>query len=99
MNGIMTKNFGLSFKGCSRIPVHLIHLHGKMIHYGTKIIYIYLRDSKLKQKVLLEFHTSSVGGHSGFLKTYHGVKKEVFWDGLKTNVQRFVVGMFGFLAK
>jgi hypothetical protein len=26
-----------------RIPVHQIHLHGKMIHYGTKIAYIYVR--------------------------------------------------------
>jgi transposase InsO family protein len=39
----------------------------------------------------LELHTSVVGGHSGFLKTYHRVKKDFFWDGLKTNVQRFVV--------
>jgi hypothetical protein len=38
----------------------------------------------------LELHTSSVGGHSGFLKTYHRVKKEFFWDGLKIDVQRFV---------
>jgi hypothetical protein len=37
------KMCGLSFKGCSRIPVHHIHLHGKMIHYGTKIAYIYVR--------------------------------------------------------
>jgi hypothetical protein len=37
------KKCGLSFKGCSRIPVHQIHLHGKMIHYGTKITYIYVR--------------------------------------------------------
>jgi hypothetical protein len=48
------------------------------------------KNSKLKQKVLLELHTSPVGGHSGFLKTYHRVKKDFFWDGLKTNVQRFV---------
>jgi hypothetical protein len=46
--------------------------------------------SQLKQKVLLELHTSAVGGHSRFLKTYHRFKKEFFWDGLKTNVQRFV---------
>jgi hypothetical protein len=39
----------------------------------------------------LELHTSPVGGHSGFLKTYHRVKKDFFWDGLKTDVQRFVV--------
>jgi hypothetical protein len=47
-------------------------------------------NSQLKQKVLLELHTSPVGGHSGFLKTYHRVKKDFFWDGLKTDVQRFV---------
>jgi hypothetical protein len=49
------------------------------------------KNNQLKQKVLLELHTSPVGGHSGFLKTYHGVKKEFFGDGLKTNVQSFVV--------
>jgi hypothetical protein len=38
----------------------------------------------------LELHTSPVGGHLRFLKTYHRVKKEFFWDGLKTDVQRFV---------
>jgi hypothetical protein len=48
-------------------------------------------NSQLKQKVLLELHTSLVGGHSGFLKTYHRVKREFFGDGLKTDVQRFVV--------
>jgi hypothetical protein len=26
----------------------------------------------------------------GFLKTYHRVEKDFFWDGLKTDVQRFV---------
>jgi hypothetical protein len=48
------------------------------------------KNSQLKQKVLLELHTSPVGGHSGFLKTYYRVKKDFFWDGLKTDVQRFV---------
>jgi hypothetical protein len=48
------------------------------------------KNSQFKQKVLLELHTSLVGGHSGFLKTYHRVKKEFFWDGLKTDVKRFV---------
>jgi hypothetical protein len=38
----------------------------------------------------LELHTSLVGGHSGFLRTYHRFKKEFFWDGLKNDVQRFV---------
>ena len=38
----------------------------------------------------MELHTSPLGGHSGFLKTYHRVKKEIFWDGLKSNIQKFV---------
>jgi hypothetical protein len=36
------------------------------------------KNSQLKQKVLLELHTSPIGGHSGFLKTYHRVKKDFF---------------------
>jgi hypothetical protein len=48
-------------------------------------------NCQLKQKVLLELHTSPVGGNSRFLKTYHRVKKDFFWDGLKTNVQRSMV--------
>jgi hypothetical protein len=48
------------------------------------------KNSQLKQKVLLELHTSPVGGHLGFLKTYHRVKKDFFWDGLKTDVQSSV---------
>ena len=36
------------------------------------------KNSQLKQKILLELHTSPIGGHSGFLKTYHGIKKDCF---------------------
>ena len=47
-------------------------------------------DSCSKVATRFQLHTSPVGGHSGFLKTYHRVKKVFFWDGLKTDVQRFV---------
>lgn len=33
------------------------------------------KESQLKQKVLLELHTSPIGGNSGFLKPYHRVKE------------------------
>jgi hypothetical protein len=36
------------------------------------------KNSQLKQKVLLALHTSPVGGHLGFLKTYHRIKKDFF---------------------
>eukprot|EP00253_Pinus_taeda_P006305 PITA_06305 len=48
------------------------------------------KNSQLKQKILMELHTSPLGGRSGFLKTYHRVKKEFFWDGLKSDIQKFV---------
>ena len=48
--------------------------------------------SKLKQNIFLELHNSPLGGHSGFLKTYHRVKKDFFWDGLKFDIQMFVAG-------
>ena len=35
-------------------------------------------NSQLKQNIPLELHTSPLGGHSRFLKTYHRVKKEFF---------------------
>ena len=43
MNGRMTKKCGHSFKIYNKIPVHLIHLAGKMICYGTKVPYSYVR--------------------------------------------------------
>ena len=90
MNGRMMKKHGHLFKGCSRIPVHLIHLNLKNDSLWYKDRLYLCKTSQLKHKVLLELHTSPLGGHSGFLKTYHRVKKEFFWDGLKTDVQKFV---------
>jgi hypothetical protein len=48
-------------------------------------------NSQFKKKVLLELHTSPIGGHLGFLKTYHNIKKDFFWEGLKIDVQNFMV--------
>ena len=54
--------------------------------------HLYLcKNSQLKQNILMELHISSLGGHSGFLKTYQRVKKEFSWDGLKSDIQKFVV--------
>ena len=72
----MTKKFGNSFKSYNKIPTHLIHLAGKMICYGT-ILYLY-KNSQLKEKILMELHTSPLRGYSRFLKTYHRVKKDFF---------------------
>ena len=49
------------------------------------------KNSQLKKNTILELHTSPLGGHSRFLKTYHWVKKEFFWDGLNSDIQNFLM--------
>jgi hypothetical protein len=39
----------------------------------------------------LQLHTSLIGGHSGFLKTYQRIKKDFFLEILKTDIQNFLV--------
>ncbi|KAH9310418.1 hypothetical protein KI387_025453, partial [Taxus chinensis] len=48
------------------------------------------KNSTLKHHVLSELHSSPIGGHAGVLKTYHRVKKDLFWEGSKGYVQKFV---------
>jgi hypothetical protein len=68
--------------------IRYIYMENDSLWYKDRL---YLcKNSQHKQKVLLELHTSPVGGHLGFLKTYHRVKKDFLGDGLKTDVQRFV---------
>ena len=47
-------------------------------------------NSQLKQNIILELHTSPLRGNSRSLKTYHRVMKDFFWDGLISNIQKFV---------
>jgi hypothetical protein len=35
-------------------------------------------------------NTSPIGGYLGFLKTYHKLKKDFFWEGLKNDVKKYV---------
>ena len=37
-----------------------------------------------------EFHSSDIGGHLGVLKTYKRMATELYWEGMKKDVQRFV---------
>jgi hypothetical protein len=36
-------------------------------------------------------HNSPIGGHLGFLKTYHRIENDFFWEGIKADVQMFVL--------
>ena len=54
------------------------------------IVYIYAINPNSIKRSFCITHLS-YKWHSGFLKTYHMVKKEFFWEGIKYDVQRFMV--------
>jgi len=68
----------------------MIYLVGKSDSLWYKDHLYLCKNLQLKQKILLKFHTSPLGGNSIFFKTYHRVKKEFFGDDLKSDIQKFV---------
>ena len=84
------KKCGNLFESYNKIPVHLIHLAEKNDSLWYKNRLYLCKNSQLKQKILMELHTSPLGRHSRFLKTYNMVKKKFFWDGLMYDIQKFV---------
>ncbi|KAH0773802.1 hypothetical protein KY290_010939 [Solanum tuberosum] len=40
--------------------------------------------------LLNEFHSSPIGGHSGYLRTYKRLFENIYWEGMKRDVQDFV---------
>jgi len=44
----------------------------------------------LKVAVLQQVHNSHLGGHSRFLKTFHRVKRDFYWPGLREDVKKHV---------
>ncbi|GAU50456.1 hypothetical protein TSUD_373220 [Trifolium subterraneum] len=47
-------------------------------------------QSKLIPILLLEFHSTPQGGHSGFYKTYRRMAANLYWIGMKNTIQEFV---------
>jgi len=47
-------------------------------------------NSALQTKLIVAFHSSAIGGHSGVNATYHWLKKLFLWKGMKTDVDSYV---------
>lgn len=47
-------------------------------------------SSSLKPLVLQHVHDSPIKGHSGYLKTFHRVKQDFFWKGMKIDVKNHI---------
>ena len=61
--------------------------NGLLLYKGK--IYLGTCDA-LKAAVLQQVHNSPLGGHLGFLKTLHRVKRDFHWPGLPEDVRKHV---------
>ena len=63
-------------------------LQNDLLCYNRRVVLS--KKSSLLPAILAEFHDSPVGGHGGFLKTYKRITSELYWEGLKADVKRYV---------
>ncbi|KAF5462657.1 hypothetical protein F2P56_018645 [Juglans regia] len=47
-------------------------------------------DAAFKQKLLQLVHSSALGGHSGYDKTLHRLRRDFYWEGMKKNVKEYI---------
>lgn len=60
---------------------------GHLLYKGKLVI---SNTSSLIPQLLHVFHDSAIGGHTGILKTYKRLNRELFWVGMKADVKRYV---------
>ena len=42
------------------------------------------------QALLTQFHASNIGGHEGVLKTFKRMSREVYWPGMRSDINEFI---------
>ncbi|KAK8923731.1 hypothetical protein KSP39_PZI019566 [Platanthera zijinensis] len=64
------------------------HLQNGHLYYHDKVVIP--TSSPWRITMLLEFHSSLIGGHAGVLHTLQRIRANVFWKGQQKDVQQFV---------
>ena len=60
-------------------------LHNDLILYKGKVFLG--TQCSLKSTILHLVHDSPLGGHSGFLKSFHRLKQDFFWVGMRSDLK------------
>ncbi|CAJ2662268.1 unnamed protein product [Trifolium pratense] len=60
---------------------------GRLYHEGRVVI---PKQSPRIPWLLHEFHDTSPGGHSGYLRTYKKLASVVYWEGMRRRIQEYV---------
>ncbi|KAL6578234.1 hypothetical protein OROMI_010562 [Orobanche minor] len=64
------------------------YVRSGVLYYKDRLVIP--KDSKFIPSLLLEFHQSAAGGHSGYYRTYRRLATNVYWPGMIARVQEFV---------
>lgn len=48
------------------------------------------KDASIKSQLLYEYHSTPIGGHAGFLRTYARLALQFYWPGMFQDVKAFV---------
>ena len=59
----------------------------EMLRYKGRIVIA--KNSSLIPTIMHTYHDSVLGGHSGFLRTYKRLTGELFWVGMKSEIQKY----------
>ncbi|KAA0036907.1 Transposon Ty3-G Gag-Pol polyprotein [Cucumis melo var. makuwa] len=70
----------------SGVEVHNYALQQEMLQYKGRLVIA--NKSTLIPAILYTYHNFVFGGHSGFLRTYKRLTGELFWHGMKGDVQK-----------
>ncbi|GAU45214.1 hypothetical protein TSUD_244190 [Trifolium subterraneum] len=68
---------------------------GKLFHEGRVAI---PKNSPRIAWILHEFHDTSAGGHSGYLRTYKKIASVVYWEGMRKSTKEYVDACEGVLT-
>jgi len=61
--------------------------NGKLMYNGRLVL---AKTSEWIPKILIEYHKSKLGGHSGFFRTYKRISSILYWEGMKAAIMNFV---------
>ena len=66
---------------------HYTLQHGRLFYKGRLVL---SSNSAWIPKLLQEFHSTPIGGHSGVYRTYRQLAVSIYWRGMMTQVMKFV---------
>lgn len=68
-------------------PKHYSYSHGTLFYKGRVVI---PTDSSWAKQLLVEFHATPGGGHSGAFRTYRRLAAIIYWPGMMKTITKYV---------